>query len=152
MLEFENRISIDCDRESVFAVATDLTKVPKWNYFVRSVTHMSGSPGQVGAVYHQVRREDEQQLRIAERTEGKKFAVETLKSTGPELRREMSFEGDGETTHIIDRWELNLGVPSLIEPLAAGRVKKAVRENLGKLKILLETGSVTLQDGRSHLL
>jgi hypothetical protein len=45
-----------------------------------------------------------------------------------------------------------MGVPGLLEPLAARRAKAGVRENLGKLKTLLETGRVTLQDGRSFAL
>jgi hypothetical protein len=58
------------------------------------------------------------------------------------------FEAVPEGTRMTDAWELHSGVPRLLEPLAAGRVKSAVRENLGKLKELLETGSTQLQDGR----
>jgi hypothetical protein len=61
----------------------------------------------------------------------------------------MAFSQVGKSTRIVDRWRLDLGVPALLEPLAVGRVKKAVRENLGKLKTLLEAGTVTLQDGRT---
>jgi hypothetical protein len=64
----------------------------------------------------------------------------------------MIFESDGEMTHITDCWHLDLGVPKLLQPLAANRAKNGVRENLGKLKVLLEEGNVTLQDGRSFTL
>lgn len=149
MLEFENQITIDRQVGEVFEFATDLTSVPKWNYFVRRVTHVSGAPGEEGAVYHQVRKQDEQQLRIVRKVDGETFVVETILSTGLDLRREMAFSQVGKSTHIVDRWRLDLGVPALLEPLAVGRVKKAVRENLGKLKTLLEVGTVTLQDGRT---
>jgi hypothetical protein len=42
-----------------------------------------------------------------------------------------------------------MGVPKLLEPLAANRAKAGVAQNLSKLKVLLETGRVTLQDGKS---
>jgi len=149
MLEFENQITIDRQVDEVFEFATDLTSVPKWNYFVSRVTHLSGTPGEEGAVYHQVRKQDEQQLQIVRKVDGETFVVETILSTGPDLRREMAFSQVGKSTHIVDRWQLDLGVPALLEPLAVGRAKKAVRENLGKLKTLLEAGTVTLQDGRN---
>ena len=152
MLAFENQITIDREVGEVYDVATDLTSIPKWNYFVRQVTLTSGRPGEVGSTYHQVRKDDEQELRIVRREPDRVFTVETIRSTGPELRREMIFgEADG-STELVDRWQLDLGVPALLEPLAAGRVKSAVRANLDKLKTLLETGSVTLQDGRSFAL
>lgn len=149
MLEFENQITIDCEVDEVFELATDLTSIPKWNYFVRRVTHVSGKPGEVGATYHQERKQDEQELRIVRKVDGEAFAVETVRTTGPDLRREITFSQVGGSTQLVDRWQLDLGLPALLEPLAAGRVKKAVRENLGKLKTLLETGTVTLQDGRT---
>ena len=64
----------------------------------------------------------------------------------------MIFTGIGESTRIKDRWRLDMGVPKLLEPLAANRSKSGVRENLGKLKSLLEEGTVTLQDGRAFTL
>jgi hypothetical protein len=44
---------------------------------------------------------------------------------------------------------LDTGKPALVEKLAGGNVKSAVTENLQKLKQLLETGKVILQDGRT---
>lgn len=51
-------------------------------------------------------------------------------------------------TRVVDEWELDLGRPAILERLAVGKVRAGVRENLGKLKELLERGRVTLQDGR----
>jgi hypothetical protein len=81
MLEFENQITIDRQVDEVFEFATDLTSVPKWNYFVSRVTHLSGTPGEEGAVYHQVRKQDEQQLQIVRKVDGVTFVVETILST-----------------------------------------------------------------------
>jgi hypothetical protein len=55
---------------------------------------------------------------------------------------------EGEGTIVLDQWKLDTRRPTLLEKLAAGRIKSAVAENLGKLKELLEVGRVTLQDGR----
>ena len=152
MFEFENRITINRRNEDVFSFAIDLTSIPKWNYYVLSVAPTSSNPGTIGATYHQVRKIDEQDLRIVNLERNRSFIIETIPPSKPELRREMMFESDGEMTHITDRWHLDLGVPRLLQPLAANRAKNGVRENLGKLKALLEEGSVTLQDGRSFTL
>lgn len=149
MFEFRNRITIDKPVPDVFEIATDLTKLPRWNYFVLSVTPTSGTDGKVGSTYHQVRKSDEQDLRITEVDKDRAFAVETIPPSKPELRRRMSFQALGDRTVIEDHWQLELGVPKLLEPIAGRRVKGAVAENLGKLKDLLERGSTTLQDGRT---
>lgn len=152
MFEFENRITINRRNEDVFSFAIDLTSIPKWNYYVLSVAPTSSNPGTIGATYHQVRKIDEQDLRIVNLERNRSFIIETIPPSKPELRREMIFESDGEMTHITDRWHLDLGVPRLLQPLVANRAKNGVRENLSKLKALLEEGSVTLQDGRSFTL
>lgn len=148
MFEFENSITINRPLEDVFGFATNLTRVPRWNYYVRSVVSTSEQPGTEGATYHQVRVDDEQDLRIVRLVPNELFVVETIPPSRPELRREMAFAGSSEGTFIKDSWQLDLGVPKLLEPLAANRAKNGVRENLGKLKTLLEEGQVRLQDGR----
>jgi uncharacterized protein YndB with AHSA1/START domain len=152
MIEFESSVTINRSLEDVFDFAADLTNVPKWNYYVRSVVPTSARPGTAGATYHQVRRKDEQNLRIVSLEPNQSLVVETIPPSKPELRREMIFADDGRSTRLTDRWELNLGVPRLLEGVAAKRARRGVRENLGKLKVLLETGRVTLQDGRTFTL
>lgn len=148
MFSFENQITIDRPIGEVFGFATDLPSIPKWNYYVRSVVLTSDVPGAEGSTYHQIRKNDEQDLRIVEIKANESLIVETIPPSKPELRREMLFTEDGETTTITDRWDLDMGVPRLLEPLASNRAKNGVRENLDKLKTLLEKGEVTLQDGR----
>lgn len=148
MFEFSNRVTIDKPVSDVFDVATDPSLLPKWNYFVLRVTPTGGADGQVGATYHQVRKSDEQDLRITELTEDRLFALETIPPSKPALHRVMSFEALGDQTVLEDQWQLDLGVPRILEPIAGARVRGAVAENLGKLKALIENGSTTLQDGR----
>jgi uncharacterized membrane protein len=152
MFTFENTVLIDRPIEAVFAFVVDLPSIPKWNYYVLSVSPTSPKPGVVGSTYHQIRKDDEQDLRISQLEPNRSLVVETIPPSKPELRREIMFEIQGESTRIIDKWQLDLGVPKLLEPLAANRAKSGVRENLEKLKVLLEAGKVTLQDGRSFSL
>ena len=149
MIKFENRITIKCRIEDVFNFATDLTNIPKWNYYVLCVFPTSSKPGTIGATFHQVRKIDEQDLQIVKLERNKSFIIETIPPSKPNFRREMSFTSDREMTYITDRWHLDLGVPKLLQPLASNQAKNGVRENLGKLKALLEEGSVMLQDGKN---
>lgn len=148
MIEFSNQITIRRPVEEVFAFVADFENVPKWNYYVRSVRQTSAGEPKVGAVYHQVRKSDQQDFEITRYKPGKRVVVQTLPGSQPEFVMDFAFEAAGEGTQLTDTWQLNSGRPALLEKLAAGRVKGAVKENLGKLKELLETGRVTLQDGR----
>lgn len=149
MFKFENIIVIDRPIEDVFAFVVDLPNTPKWNYYVLSVVPTSPNSGSVGSTYHQIRKNDEQDLRISKLELNHSLVVETIPPSKPELRREFLFEAQGESTRITDKWQLDMGLPKLLEPFAANRAKSGVRENLEKLKVLLESGRVTLQDGRS---
>ena len=149
MFYFENTIVINRPVKEVFAFLVDLPSIPKWNYYVRSVVPTSSQSGSVGSTYHQIRRDDEQDLRISKLEPNQTLVVETIPPSKPELRREVLFEVQGQSTRLTDKWQLDMGVPKLLEPLAAQRAKAGVRENLEKLKELLELGRVTLQDGRS---
>jgi len=148
MFKFENTIVIDRPIENVFAFVADLSSIPKWNYYVLSVVPTSPESGTVGSTYHQVRKDDEQDLIISKLKLNESLIVKTIPPSRPKLRREITFEDQGNRTRIIDKWQLDMGVPKLLEPLAANRAKSGVRENLRKLKTLLESGKVTLQDGR----
>lgn len=148
MLEFENTIQIDRPIEVVFAFLADFENVPKWNYFVQEVRKTSAGPVGVGATYHQVRKTDEQDFRVTEYEPYQRLVVETSPQASPKFRRRFTLQGEGSGTLILDEWELDTGKPAIIERLAAGKVRSGVRDNLGKLKQLLETGSVRLQDGR----
>ncbi len=152
MFTFENTLLIDRPLEEVFAFIIDLPSIPKWNYYVLTVLPPSRAQGSVGATYHQIRKNDEQDLRISRLEPNRSLTVETIPPSKPEARREITFEVQGQSTRIIDKWQLDMGVPKLLEPLVAIRAKAGVRENLEKLKVLLEVGRVTLQDGRSFSL
>ena len=149
MIEFKHSISIKRPINEVFAFLSDFENISKWNYYVLEVRKISEGAVGVGTTYHQVRQTDEQLFQITEFELDLKVAVKTLPESSLQFERRFTLQTEGSTTHMIDEWkELVTGKPAFIEKLAAGRVKSAVAENLGKLKELLETGSVTLQDGR----
>jgi uncharacterized membrane protein len=149
MIRFENSISIERPIDEVFAFLSDFENIPKWNYYVLEVKKISEGPVGVGTKYHQVRKTDEQVFQITEFKLNQQVAVKTLPASSLQFERRFTLQAQGNKTHIIDKWdELKTGKPALIEKLAARKVRSAVAENLSKLKELLETGSVTLQDGR----
>ena len=149
MIKFENQITIDLPISDVFPFVTNLENIPKWNYFVQSVSKtFTGSTG-IGSIYHQVRKNDSQDLKIVELQPNKSLVVETIPPSKPSLRREIVFHVRDESTTVVDRWELSFGLFGPLETLAGNKVKSAVKENLKKLKELLETGNTILQDGRS---
>lgn len=148
MIEFESEIRIERSIADVFGFVADQENNPKWNYFVIEVRKTSAGPLAVGTTYHQVRKTDEQDLRVVALVPPRSVTLETVPPSKPELRRTITLRAEGDATLLVDRWKLDTGHPRLLQGLAAGRVKSAVRENLAKLKQLLDTGSTTLQDGR----
>ncbi len=152
MLEFENTIRVDRPVAEVFAFLSDIENIPKWNYYVLEVRKLSDGPIRIGATYHQVRKTDEQDIRITELDQNHKVAVKTLPHSSPSLEMRFTLYEENGTTRIRDEWVLDTGWPALLERLGTRRVKSAVAENLAKLKELLEEGRVVLQDGRQATL
>ena len=148
MIEFENVVEIDRPVGEVFGFLANLENLPKWNYFVTKVRKISPGPPGVGARYHQERKSDRQELSIVEMETDRLLTVETIPPSKPELKRWMTFQDINGMTKLIDRWRLESGQPVLLQNLAKRKVKSAVKENLFKLKDLLEKGHVILQDGR----
>lgn len=152
MITFQNTIEIERPATEVFDFLSRLENLPKWNYFVLEVKKTSEGPAGVGTTYHQIRKTDEQVFRITEFDPNRTLALKTIPPSTPELEMRFTLLPEGEHTKVIDEWKLDTGKPALLERLFARQVKSAVKENLGKLKELLETGRVTLQDGRTATL
>ena len=148
MLTFEQTIRINRPVAEVFAFLADLENLPKWNYYVLEVRKLSDGPIGIGTTYHQVRKTDEQELRITELEPNHIVAVLTVPPSSPALAMRFTLAQEGVTTRLSDSWQLDTGLPRLLEWLGARRIQTAVAENLTKLKELLESGQVVLQDGR----
>jgi uncharacterized membrane protein len=149
MVEFENRIVVERPISEVFAFLADFENIPKWNYYVLSVKKVSAGTVGLGTTYHQIRKTDEQKFQITELEPPHHLAVKTLPGSHPQLEMRFILQAEGTKTRIRDQWKLETGKPGILERLAVGNVKSAVAENLDKLKQLLETGQVVLQDGRT---
>jgi uncharacterized membrane protein len=148
-ITFYNEIEIARPVDEVFAFVSDFRNMPKWNYYVTYVEKITPGPIQIATEFHQVRKTDSQNYKITKLISPSLVAMRTLP---PERELEMKFElqwRDGRT-YLKDTWTAK--IPSFIGWFGKNRVKHAVMENLEKLKILLETGSVELQDGRNIVL
>ena len=148
MLTFEKTIRINRPIAEVFAFLADFENLPKWNYYVLDVRKRSDGPIGIGTIYHQVRKTDEQDFRIIELEPNHTVAVQTMPPASPALAMRFTLAEEGGTTCLRDAWQLDTGLPRLLERLGARRIQTAVAENLTKLKQLLEAGQVVLQDGR----
>jgi uncharacterized membrane protein len=126
MLHFKNKLEINRPVANVFSFISNFENMPKWNYFVLEVRKLSEGSIGLNSTFRQVRKTDTQEYKITEFEPNRRVTIETLP---PYSKLIMKF--------------------TFIERLAGGNVKSAVAENLQKLKQLLETGKVTLQDGRT---
>src|SRR6266508_3069795 len=109
MLEFENTIRINRPLAEVFAFLVDLENLPKWNYYVLEVRKRSSGPIRIGTTYHQVRKTDEQDLRITELEPNHTVAVQTVPPSSPALAMRFTLSEEGGTTRLSDVWQLDTG-------------------------------------------
>ena len=149
MLKLINSLTIEKPIREVFAFVCDPCNNSKWNYYVVSVEKINELDA-VGAQYLQTRKNDQQKFVIKEYQENERIVMQTLKGERPFARRVMSFSSVRNTTIIEDQIELKLPIPTILSSLFGKKPRKAIEQNLGKLKVLMETGRVILQDGREE--
>ena len=151
IITFRNSLIIERPREEVFAFVADFRNMPKWNPSILNATKLSGRVSKVGTVYRQVRESDTQEYEVIEYTPKRSVTFETLP---PARLFKMRFvlEEMGRSTKLTDEWTLGGTSLGLFKGFTERKVKGAVAENLLKLKTLLETGYVRLQDGREVFL
>lgn len=148
-MKIQNQIKVNRPIQDVFAFLSNFENMPKWNYYIVSVQKATDGPPRLGTVFHQVRKTDAQQFRITTFLPPHEVMVETLP---PEKYVTTLFKlsVDGSGTLIDDTIIIRLPpvINWIAQQLGSRRIQKAVFENLQRLKILLETGEVILQDGR----
>jgi hypothetical protein len=141
LMEFSNTITIERSRPDVFEFVSDLENVPKWNYAIAETRKVSEGPVDIGTTYRQFRSlpsRSEETLEVVQLDPDRRFAVRG--DLGP-LRGTLSYEFEevGGSTRLTNRAELEgRGIARLAAPIASGRVRNAVAENLETLKRLLE--------------
>jgi len=148
-MDIYNEIIIHKPIEEVFNFLSNFENLSKWNYYVVKVSKITEGPIATGTVFHQVRKTDEQDFKIIALEFPKVVAIETLP---PERHLVMRFNLIAQENHtkVEDAWQVK--IPRIVGWFAKKKIQPAVMENLQKLKTLLETGKVILQDGRAETL
>ncbi len=148
MLTMINQIAINCPIQKVFSFIAQAENFPKWNYYLLSVTKTAEGKPIIGATYHQTRIRDQQNFTITRYEENKVIEFSSFGGFLKYIRR-FSFSPSGNGCIVDDLFQIRTYLPGFINRIIAKRPQAAVKENLLKLKQLLETGETTLQDGRT---
>ena len=144
MQTFENTVTIRRPAHEVFAFLADFENIPRWNYAIEETSKASAGPVRVGTRYRQTRA-------VPSRS------VEGFKVTVFEPNRRLAIDGQigpfdatisyeleavAGATRLVNNVELDPSQPimRLAAPLATPRIKAAVAQNLGNLRLVLEDG------------
>jgi uncharacterized membrane protein len=149
MLHFKNKLEINRPVADVFSFISNFENMRKWNSFVSKVTKLSEGSIGLNTTFSQARKTytQEYKYKIIEFEPNRRVTIETLPDSKQVMRFTL-FEQANNHTLLIVEWELDTcKKPAFVERLIDGKGKSA--ENLRKLKQLLETDKVTLQDGRT---
>ncbi len=140
-MQFTNTIFIEQSLHTTFSFVSDFLNLPRWNYAVIKLERTSEGPVGNGSVFRQQR---EFMGRILEDsfiiTKYEVDSIVTIKSIKAEYPFQISyqFKSLDNGTIITNNFELNGGAFDIPGVLLSHRVKKAVAENLNKLKELVE--------------
>ena len=144
MQTFENTVTIHRPAEEVFAFLADFENIPTWNYAIDDTSKASAGPVGVGTRYRQTRSIPSRSTEDFEVTvfqPARRLAIHG--QIGP-FRATISYqlEAAAGATTLVNTVELDpaQAMLRLAAPLAAPKIKAAVAQNLGKLKLLLESG------------
>jgi hypothetical protein len=140
-MQFVNTIEIRQSPGIIFSFVSNFCNAPQWNYAVIKTVQISKGAIGVGTIFKQQRRflgrilEDEFMVTAYEA--GSMITIKSIKADYPFLIS-YSFKATTEGVLITNSVELSGGIISITGFLLNNRVKKAVAENLGRLKELLE--------------
>lgn len=148
MITIANSIEINVPLTRLFSFLADPETLPLWNYYVKTVRSITPEKTGVGARYHQTRKDDEQIFEITSLKENTFIELRTISDSSVQFKRQMTFTEIGDKCVLEDFFELDTGHPILLQKILAGSIRASVKENLTRLKQLMEKGKTTLQDGR----
>jgi hypothetical protein len=144
MQTFENTVTIRRPAEEVFAFLADFENIPAWNYAIEDTSKTSAGPVGVGTRYRQTRPipgRSTEEFEVTLFQPASRLAIHG--QIGPfQATLSYQLEAAAGAIRLVNSVELD---PSraklrLLAPLATPRIKAAVTQNLGKLKLLLESG------------
>ena len=144
MASFTNVVAINRPAHEVFAFLADLENVPKWNYAITETRKTSPGEVGVGTTYEQTRSiptPSREHLTITDFQPDRHLAVEGTLARYP-ARLEYTVDEHDGVTRLTNTVDLELtGAAKLLGGVAAGRIRRAVAENLEVLKRLLDSAS-----------
>ena len=145
-----NEIKLDAPVNLVFDFLSKFENIPLWNYYVMNVWQDNGEQG---TLYHQIRKNDQQTFIVVEESKPNRIKIETTNQKGIRFSRLFQIKQISKDECVLeDHFEMDLRQPKFIQNIFKPNIKKAVEENLLKLKQLLENGVTVLQDGRKSYL
>lgn len=162
-IDFEVAEHIHRPVSEVFLVLSDFSNMVRWNYFIQRASKIS--PGAVGpgTLFEMKRPRDLYVYKVIEFDPPVKITVE-LQPPGPNVQLIFNLQADGQHTHLRYQWIVQLEqygplkyvpsgwfkqlIVSIPRRIILTKTQPAVRENVKRLKALLETGQTILQDGR----
>jgi hypothetical protein len=142
MPTFENTVTIQRPAGEVFAFLADFENIPMWNYAIDETHKTSPGPVSVGTRYRQTRTVPGRSVEGFDVTVFEPASRLAIQGQIGPFRATISYQleaADG-ATKLVNNVELNApqAMPRLLAPFATPRIKAAVAQNLGELKLLLE--------------
>lgn len=135
-------MTIQRPAEEVFAFLADFENIPKWNYAIEETHKASAGPVGVGTRYRQTRSIPGRSVEGFEVTTyepARRLAIQG--QIGP-FQAQISYELEAAAgaTRLVNNVELDPSRAALrlVAPLATSKIKAAVAQNLGQLKLVLE--------------
>lgn len=144
MIRFTNTVYLALPVEEVFAYLSDLEHTPEWNWAITETKKMTPGPTSVGTRYRQTRTVPQtgtEDLEVVGLEPNRRIDI---RGTLAQFPAHLSYqvENAGEGTRLINTLQLEpQGALRLVGPLVGARIKRAVADNLGQLKTLLEAGA-----------
>lgn len=148
MIQIKNELKINKSIEDTYRFIEQFENVPLWNYYVKSVKKVSSNIDGSGTIYHQVRKNDHQKFKVIEYNPPSLITIETIGNSNPKFKRTFKLKQKSNQTHLDDSFEVETGLPVILERLLKNKMKIAVSKNLHNLKDLLENGKTIMPDGR----
>ncbi|MGH8872865.1 MAG: SRPBCC family protein [Acidimicrobiia bacterium] len=144
MISFTNTVHIERHVEEVFAYLADLEHTPEWNWAITETKKITPGPISVGTRYRQMRSVPQaatEDLEVTVLQPNRRIDVEgTLAQLPAHLTYQLEETDTG--TRLTNTVVLEpQGALRVAGPLVGGRIKRAVADNLGQLKALLEGGT-----------
>jgi hypothetical protein len=142
MPAFENTVTIQRPAGEVFAFLADFENIPRWNYAIEETKKASAGPVGVGTRYRQIRSvpgRSVEGFKVTVFEPARRLAIDG--QIGPfDATISYELEAVAGATRLVNNVELDPSPAALrlIAPLAAPKIKAAVAQNLGQLKLVLE--------------